>query len=359
MRKPSLIWLAGLILLLFAVFLLSCEKNYITEAPDEHVPEYHMTFCYVTEDIHYGSKYILTINTKTHDIIDSIELIGEPYRDMAYIDGGNKAIITNYDHLYIEDVLTHDTLAITDDLGLEIKISSDDQYIVGDLSKYVLSLPDLIIIDSTEGLDYIGIDGTNRILYAYSYPDSQIYSIDFSTTHHETTIVDATNMRGDRIKLHYYSYLSPDNETLLLSYVCHGGYGLIEYDADSLYVRNEIECLGLRNVVWTSDGNICYGTNFNRDVVKYNIATKIYTIVIDVSTINSMIYWTEIEEGLFPARLQITSDDKYLYIQTAHAISENGYTLVYDIKAKEFIYRYEYSKYGWNFMSLNPKDWSK
>ena len=360
MKRRFLICLSVLIPLVFTVFLLSCEKNYITQVPEEHVPEYHMTFCYVTDGIH-EPKYIITINTKTHQVIDSIELTATPYRDMAYIDGGNKAVITNYDHLYIEDALTHDTLAITDAIGIDIKISSDEHYIVSDESKYILSLPDFAIIDSTDTLRHIGIDGTNKILYAYSYPDSQIYSINFSATPYETTIVDATNMRGEPIKLHYYGYLSPDNETLLLSYICQGGYGLVEYDADSLYVRNEIECLGLKNAVWTSDGNICYGTNFDYNVVKYNIITKIYTIIIDQTDIYTGVYKVNVAEELYPIDIQITPDDKHLYVQIAgRTLFANGHTLVYDLEAKEFIYRYEYSKSldAWNFMSLNPKDWS-
>lgn len=359
MKKPVFAFAVILILSLVCVFFFSCEKNYITQAPKEHIPEYHMTFCYVTEGM-YEPKYILTINTKTHQVIDSIELQGEPYRTMAYIDGGNKAVITDFVDLFVEDVLTHDTLAITHHIGEIFKISSDEQYIFSYPSKYILSLPDLQIIDSTENLRHIGIDGTNKILYAYHYPDSQIYSIDFSVIPNETTMVDFANMRGEPIDTYYDSYLSPDNETLLLNYSCLGGYGLIEYDADSLYVRNQVDCLGLRDPVWTSDASICYGINFDRDIVKYNITTKIYTIIIDVSTISSTIYWTEFEQGLYPTQLQITPDDKYLYIQTALEVSANGYTLVYDIEAKEFVYRYEYSKYadGWNFMSLNPKDWS-
>ena len=357
MKRRFLICLSALIPLVFTVFLLSCEKNYITQAPEEHIPEYHITFCYVSDGM-LDPKYIITINTKTHQVIDSIELTATPYRDMAYIDGGNKAVITNYDNLYIEDALTHDTLAITDAIGIDIKISSDEQYLVSSESKYILTLPDLTIIDSTDNLRSIGIDGTNKILYAHNYITNKIYSIDFSATPYDTTVADVTNMMNEPINLYYGSYLSPDNKALLFNYICLGGYGLLEYSTDSLKVINEIECLGLMNPVWTSDGNICYGTNFQYNVVKYNIATKIYTIVIDRTTIYSGFYWSGIGEGFYPTRLQITPDNKYLYIQTAPQNYANGYTLVFDLETREFIYGYEYSKYGWNFMSLNPKDWS-
>jgi len=360
MKKPVFAFAAILILSLVCVFFFSCEKNYITQAPVDHIPEYHMTFCYVTEGI-LEPRYILTINTKTHEIIDSIELQGEPYRDVAYIDGGNKAVITNFVDIFVEDVLTHDTLAIADDIGVDFEVSSDEQYIVSRWSKYILSLPGLAIIDSTENLRHIGIDGINEILYAYHYPTNQIYSIDFSVTPNETTMADFTDFSGGPIELYYYGYLSPDNETLLLSYICQGGYGLVEYDADSLYVRNEIACLGLRDPVWTSDGSICYGINYDYNVVKYNITTKIYTIIIDKNDIYSSNYWSYTGERFSPDYLQITPDDKYIYIQTTPEVYANGYTLVYDLSAKEFIYRYEYSKSqeGWNLISLNPKDWSK
>ncbi len=104
MKKPLLIWLAILVLLVFAIFLLSCEKNYITQAPEEHVPEYHMTYNCVMPT-YGGPSYVITINTNTHEVIDSVNYENLPLRDLCFIDGGNKILIAGYPNTFIEDAV--------------------------------------------------------------------------------------------------------------------------------------------------------------------------------------------------------------------------------------------------------------
>jgi len=367
MKRRFLICLSVLIPLVFTVFLLSCEKNYITQVPEEHIPEYHMTYNCVFQS-ETGPGYILTINTVTHEVIDSVEYSDRNYNNLAYFDGGNKALITDYHSLYVEDVLTHDTLAYTDRDFCGFRISSNELYCATIITKiFLLSLPDLGIIDSVDNSNLlpIGIDGDRRILYAYYYDSSLVYAINFSVSPSETTVVDFYDWQPNPNRK-ISAFLSPDNKTLLVnSEEAYGSYILVELSTDSLSYVSEIPGQKLYSPVWTNDSKICYGVN-DGNVIKYNTQTKIYSTVIDKNNIFTPDYHWDLGEGFYATYLQLTPNDKHLYIQLppncgGPCAGFGGHTLVYDLILQEFVYRYDYSDYPIvcnGIMRLNPKDWS-
>ena len=366
MKKPSLIWLTGIIPLLFAVFFLSCEKNYITQVPEEHIPEYHMTFSFVRHD-ESDSNYVLTINARTHEVIDSIGYLEEPFRDIQFIDDGNKALITGNQSVYIADVLSHDTLVFLDrNIGYmgSLIISSNQKYLTHlgtGFGIYLLS--DLSFVDSVHNSSLlpIGIDDIKDILYAFKRDTSLIYLIDFSVTPSDTTIVDILNWRSNPDRT-VSGFLSPDNSTILInSKEGPDEYHFLEYDTDSLKCRQEIQNQYLFRPIWTTDKISCFGIS-DGNVVKYNTQTHIYSIIINKNNVYSPDYWVDAYE--FKAMyVELTADDRYLHIQTpprcgGPCVRINGHTLVYDLQTKEFVYRYEWSESGGNLMRINPKDWS-
>jgi len=367
MNKTEITILLCPAIIILGVFLLSCEKNYITQAPEEHVPEYHMTYCYVSNG-DYEPKYIITINTNTREVIDSITYNEMQFRDIQFLDGGNKAFLTGYPDTFIEDVITRDTVSLIDEYYYSLLISSNERFCAVTKSKiYLLSLPDLILIDSVNN-DYlipIGIDDSRMIFYTYYFDTSLIYAIDFSVSPSETTIVDIVDWRPNPNRK-ISALLSPDNKTLLInSEEEFRSFILFEYSTDSLSYVTEIPGKKLYSPVWTKDCKICYGTN-DGSVVKYNTQTKIYSTIIDKNNISTPDYHWDSGEGFYASYLQLTPNDKHLYIQLppncgGPCIGVGGQTLVYDLNTKEFIYRYDYSEYsaiGWGLMRINPKDWS-
>ena len=368
MKRRSLICLSVLIPLVFTVFLLSCEKNYITQAPEEHIPEYHMTYCYVSHG-DYEPIYVITINTKTHEVVDSVGYSELPYRNLAFFDGGYKALITDYHSLYVEDVITHDTLTHSNREFGGFRISSNELYCATIETKiFLLSLPDLDIIDSVDNTNLlpIGIDGNNKILYAYYFDSSLVYVIDFSESPSETTVVDIVYWRPNANRK-ISAFLSPDNTTLLInSQEAYNSNILFEYGTDSLSYVGEIPGQKLYSPVWTNDSKICYGIN-DGNVIQYNTQTKIYSTVIDKNNIFTPDYNWELGDGFYATKLQLTPDNKHLYIQLppncgGPCAGFGGHTLVYDIIMQKFVYRYDYSDYlhnGSGIMKINPKDWSE
>ena len=367
MKRRSLICLSMLIPLVFTVFLLSCEKNYITQVPEEHIPEYHMTYSYVRHS-ETGPNYVITINTNTHKVIDSVAYSDWDYNNLAYFDGGNKALITDYHSLFVEDVLTHDTLAYSDrDFG-GLCISSNEQYCATIITKiFLLSLPNLEIIDSVDNSNLlpIGIDDDKNILYAFYYDSSLVYAIDFSESPSETTVVDIVYWRPNPNRK-VSAFLSPDNKTLLVnSEEAYDSNTLFEYATDSLSIVAEIPGQKLYSPVWTNDSKTCYGIN-DGNVIKYNTQTQIYSTVINKNNIITPDYNWELGDGFYATKLQLTPDNKHLYIQLppncgGPCLGFGGHTLVYDLNLQEFVYRYDYSDYlvnGNGIMRLNPKDWS-
>ena len=370
MKRQSLICLSVLIPLVFTVFLLSCEKNYITQAPDEHIPEYHMTYNCVMP-IYGGPGYVITINTNTHEVIDSINYENLPLRDLCFIDGGNKILIAGYPNTFIEDVVSHDTVTLINRYFYNLYPSSNGRYCAATEDMiYILSLPDLNVVDSVDNgeggsLVPIGIDDEKKILYAYLQNSSLVYKIDFSVNPSETTIVDIASWRPNPNRKIIGS-LSPDNRTLLLnSEEAYESYTLFEYSTESMSFVDEIPGQRLIAPTWTSDGQICYGS-YGGSVVKYNIQTKIFSTVIDRRSTFSPDVNYYLGDGFYALDIHLTPDDKWLYIQLppycgGPCIGFGGHTLVYDIEKGDIVYRYDYSEYSeikYGLMRINPKDWS-
>jgi len=363
MNKYPYVFASIIFLIFIGIFVLSCDEK--CTCPEEHIPEYHMTFCYVTTGEYPDNsiKYVVTYNTSTFDPIDSTGYYNEePYRDICYFGDGKKALITNLENLYIEDVVSHDTLATAEFIGTGLHISSDEKYLTAYLSNKILSIPDLQIVDSLQDLWVIGINGTEESVFALEYAGSRCYSIKFTGSPVESTYIDIGDLVNDEV-IPSYGHLTPDNKSLLIDYLgARGGFSLLILDAANLNRVDLIEGHWLNGPCWTSDGTICYGTDHG-SVVKYNTQTNIYTVVIDKNEIISSDYWME-GTGFYASYVEITPDDKYLYIQLPPQCGEpcfgfNGSTLVYDIDSKDIIYRYKYSDEGLNIMRINPNDWSK
>jgi len=356
------------ILLIPALFLTTCEEKCNCVYPEEHIPEYHMTFNFVSTPDDNDTVYVITINTKTHEVIDSVASTDiPPFTDMVFIEGGDKALIAGQENLYIEDVVTHDTLAISPISASRLILSNDEEYVTyvsGGIE--IISLPDLNIIDNFEDITAIGIDGENHIAYGFKYATNFLYRIEYSEIPAVTTEIEIYN-GSHRAPYLRFCYLSSNNETLLLFGMDETGYeSLMEFDADSLYFRSEIAQRGIILPVWTSDDNICFGT-FDGNVVKYNTATNVYSTIIDKESIiipdvamGSDYFYGH---GFYASYVRLTADNKHLYIQLSPRCEGpcggyNGSTLVYDLNTREIIHRYDYTKYGWNVMVVNPKDWS-
>ena len=368
MKKTEITILLCFAIIILGVFLLSCEKNYITQAPEEHIPEYHMTYCYVRHT-EAGPNYVITINTKTREVIDSVAYEDEPFRELRYFDQGNKAVIVGHDITYVIDVLTHDTLATINAenvvLGSNITISSDEQYLINRMNRYILTLPDLNIIDSTTGAYIaIGIDGGEKHLFAYEYYTNKVYAIDFSVTPTETLMVEVAHWLSGQIIIKS-GFISPDNQRLYLN--CQNEVDeplFVEYKTDSLQYVNFIEGLLVEYPAWSRDGRNCYGT-YDGNVVKFDLQSRIITKIINKENIYSSDYWLD-EENFYAGYAELTSDDKLLYIQLpprcgGPCIGIGGQTLVYDLLKNEIVHRFDYSDYlfnGCGLMRLNPKDWS-
>ncbi|RKX20461.1 MAG: hypothetical protein DRP51_05680, partial [Candidatus Zixiibacteriota bacterium] len=270
---------------------------------------------------------------------------------------------------FIEDVITRDTVSLINEYFYRLLISSDEKFcIVYKPNIYIMSLPDLNFIDSVDNgsLLAIGLDDENKILYAFKRDTSLIYSIDFSATPSDTTIIDVLYWHSNPNRK-VSAFLSPDNKTLLInSQEDYDTYDLLQYNIDSMSYDALIPGQKMGSLVWTNDCRICYGIN-DGNVVKYDTQTKIYSTLIDKENIFTPDYHWDIGEGFYAMDLQITPDNMFLYIQQAPncggpCLGIGGHTLVYDISKREIVYRHDYSEYlniGTGLMRINPKDWNQ
>jgi len=188
MKKPSLIWLTAISLLLFAVFLLSCEKNYITQAPEEHAGDYDLLY------IHAGGEYngplnTLIYSTKSGELIDTIKT---QYfiEDLRFAKDGLKAVIGSWEPSTLNPSVlavnypNMDTIAIRDGVicrRMEFSPNEQSVFCCDGTMVSILSYPDLsnIYIDTVENFDGGFLTSVDSAFYLVSGIDS-IFVIDYS-----------------------------------------------------------------------------------------------------------------------------------------------------------------------------------
>ncbi len=235
MKKPLLIWLAILVLLVFTVFLLSCEKNYITQAPEEHVGDYHLFLYSITGGAAYDSIWALEYSTKTGEIIDTIKT---PFWliDLIYSTDGTSSALRIYDENGSNTVLainniTGDTLASNfQNIGGRLFLSPDEQTLMlangGNFA--LLAFPNLDSIYIEEINAHWGgfmTDG-QKAFYMVSGIDS-LFFIDFSDAEN----IIKTSMPINSVGLPAYpitSVVDSQNDRLIL--IC-------EYGDDRAFIR--------------------------------------------------------------------------------------------------------------------------
>ncbi len=188
MRKPSLICLTAVILLLFAIILLSCEKNYITQAPVEHVGDYDLLYIHAGggwDDPLHSLKY----STKTGEVIDTIKT---PYviADLQFTKDGTKAVISIWEQktgapsVLAVNYPLMDTIGILEGIaGEKIYLSPDEQAVLACWGPTIaiLSFPDLtpIFVDTIANYEGGFLTSNDSAFYLVSGVDS-IFVIDYT-----------------------------------------------------------------------------------------------------------------------------------------------------------------------------------
>ena len=328
------------------ILFISCDEDCICNPPKEHVPDYRLVFSYV---YHSGTYYNYIINTKTHQVIDSIAYDHAPFNDMQFFDGGTRAVVSDFYGLYVEDFLTHDTIALDlESAGYSFSVSSDDRYVILQWDARIYALPGLNLVYEGGGGKWCVVDGPAQRAFI-SAAQNILHVVDFASTPPETTTVEMFNFGGLPIDVAYMS-LSPDDQSLLVVGVNGPWVSTIIYDADSLYKKSEVKDASMAYVVWAPDNVTCYGT-LSGKVVKFNIQTQLFEVVLDTGLI--------IQDYRYANHVQITPDGEFLYIQGYIDHVLNGPTLVYDLIHDGIVYRYDYPGGGANMLRLNPKDWSR
>ena len=188
MKKPSLICFAVLILLLFAVIILSCEKNYITQAPEEHVGDYDLLYIHAGggwDDPIHSLKY----STKTGEVIDTVKT---PYaiNDLQFTNDGTRAVLsimgqkTGIQSIISINYPSMDTIGIHEGIGgRKIYFSPDEQAVLTCWGSTVaiLSFPDLtpIFVDTVDNYEGGFLTASDSAFYLVSGVDS-IFVIDYT-----------------------------------------------------------------------------------------------------------------------------------------------------------------------------------
>ncbi len=175
-------------ILILTVILLSCEKNYITQAPEEHVGDYDLLYIHAGggwDDPLHSLKY----STKTGEVIDTIKT---PYviADLQFTKDGTKAVMSIWEQktgapsVLAVNYPLMDTIGILEGIaGEKIYFSPDEQEVITCWGPTIaiLSFPDLspIFVDTVANYEGGFLTSNDSAFYLVSGVDS-IFVIDYT-----------------------------------------------------------------------------------------------------------------------------------------------------------------------------------
>ncbi|MCX6832305.1 MAG: hypothetical protein NT028_09265 [candidate division Zixibacteria bacterium] len=229
------------LLFLFVLLLLAagfgCSDK--SSGPDNKPePYYKLLYSYVQPPVS-----VLTFNTRTGEVLDSVWYPGEPYRDLAFSHDGEYTYATGRVTRIIRES-TGDTIASDwEHRGYEVVLSPDEQYLVVEASQemWIFRLPSLSVVYHKPITYFWGrFHPTKQLLYfIYGIPgfgiDTLLYVLDLSVTPPVERSVALSDSLGEHVPAGWME-VSGDGRWLLMIY-----YGwLYLVDTDSLKVRKVI-----------------------------------------------------------------------------------------------------------------------
>jgi WD40 repeat protein len=246
------IYVKNRILLLFFLLLLAagfgCSDK--SSGPDNKPePYYKLLYSYVQPPVS-----VLTFNTRTGEILDSVWYPGEPYRDLAFSHDGEYTYATDRVTRIIKES-TGDTIASDwEHRGYELVLSPDEQYLVVKASQeiWVLRLPSLSVVYHKPITYFWGrFHPTKQLLYInYGIPgygvDTLLYVLDLSVTPPVERSVALFDSLGERVPAAPME-ISGDGRWLLMIYY----NWLFLVDTDSLKVRKVMKSLHFAEADYT------------------------------------------------------------------------------------------------------------
>jgi hypothetical protein len=135
--------------------LASCSDK-PNEPVDQPEPYYKLVYSYVAPEFS-----ILTLNSETGEVLDSVWYPEIPYWDMVFSRDGQRAYYSGRDGIWIEDAATGDTIAMNPEgQGGGLELSPDEDYLVSVGSRR-------FVLYSVPGLTTIYEDSATSVLTAF------------------------------------------------------------------------------------------------------------------------------------------------------------------------------------------------
>jgi hypothetical protein len=204
-------------------------------------PYYKLIYSYVQPPVS-----VLTFNTRTGEVLDSVWYPQMPFGDVAFSKDGARAYYSGLRATWIIDLATGDTLAIDRQKAGALVLSPDEQYLAVKAAQemWVFRLPSLSVVYHKAITYFWGrFHPTKELLYInYGIPgygiDTLLYVLDLSVTPPLERSVALSDSLGELVPAGPME-LSGDGKWMLMIYY----NWLFLVDTDSLKVRKVMKSL--------------------------------------------------------------------------------------------------------------------